>query len=335
MMTMTLNMMVIFLNKTNDAMLKHMKNIMREEYRPFSYKDFLDFEVDGSRFTLKYGTVRNKFSNFLRDGLIKLYNRSGISFYILSRFEFKKEDKMTLDHTYLSNNNTNNYSNDLYLLKKQILKLPMYKILQHIEFGKRSIHDIHLAFKAQGLWDFLSKIEYYRKRMDSQNKSISFGYFDIEKLNVQVRIQKTDTVTVIVSCSSNPIMLDESGVMRLTEVLTRIDERLASILNDFRNKTYNKEFNPSEIKIPNKDEWKIVLWHLGRDSITQYSGKMFECNWKEAKNLFIRIYSKELKTTGNRMVRMEIQENPDILFKQLVTDFIRNGEKKRLIELLN
>ncbi|MGD1838910.1 MAG: hypothetical protein ACPKPY_12745 [Nitrososphaeraceae archaeon] len=67
---------------------------------------------------------------------------------------------------------------------------------------------------------------------------------------------------------------------------------------------------------------------MDRYSITQYSGKMFECNWKEAKNLFIRIYSKELKTM--KKIRMEIQENPDILFKQLVIDFIRNSEKKRL-----
>ena len=334
MMTMTLNTMVVILSKTDDVMLKHMKKITRGDYRSFSYHDFLEFEVDGERFKLKHGTIRNKFSQFKKEGKIKLYDRSGISFYTLSGFQFKNDDIMTFDHTYLSNNNTK-YYNDLYLLKKKIQKHPMYKIIEYIEFGKRSIHDIHLTFIAQGLWDFLTKIEYYKNRMDSQNKSIAFGYFDIEKLNVKIRIQKTDTVTVIVSCSSNPIMLDASGVMRLTEVLTRVDERLAAILNDFRNKTYNKEYNPSEIKIPNKDEWKIVLWHLGRDSITQYSGKMFECNWGAAKNLFIRIYSKELKTTGKRIARMEIQENPDILFKQLVIDFIRTSEKKRLVELLN
>ncbi|MGD1839203.1 MAG: hypothetical protein ACPKPY_14230 [Nitrososphaeraceae archaeon] len=311
------------MSKIDDAMLKHMKKITREEFRSFTYNDFLDFEVDGERFTLKYGTIRNKFSELRKKGVIKLYNRSGVSFYTLSGFQFKKDDLMTFDHTYLSNNN------NLYLLKKQIQKHPIYKILQYTQFGKRGIHDIHLTFEAKGFWNFLSKIEYYRKRTDSQNKSISFGYFGIENLKVQIRIQKTDTVTIIIGCSSSPIMLDANGVMRLTEVLTRVDERLAAILNDFRNKTYNKEYNPSEIKIPDKDEWKIVLWHLGRDSITQYSGEKFECNWGAAKNLFIRIYSKELKTV--KKIRMEIQENPDILFKQLVVDFIRNSEKKRLL----
>ena len=32
---------------------------------------------------------------------------------------------------------------------------------------------------------------------------------------------------------------------------------------------------------------------------------------------------------------MEIQENPDIIFKQLLYEFIKTSDKKRLIELLN
>lgn len=114
--------------------------------------------------------------------------------------------------------------------------------------------------------------------------------------------------------------------MRLTEALTRVEERLAAILNKTENKTHNVEYNPSEIKIPNKDDWKIVLWHLNTDSLNQYSGEKFDCSWRVAKNLFIRIYSKELK------LRMEIQENPDITFKQLITQFIKDSNKTRLIE---
>ena len=59
----------------------------------------------------------------------------------------------------------------------------------------------------------------------------------------------------------------------------------------------------------------------------------FHCSWKVAKNLFIRIYSKELKLK-TIAVRMEIQENPDIILKNLLTEFIRNDKKTTLIELL-
>ena len=33
-------------------------------------------------------------------------------------------------------------------------------------------------------------------------------------------------------------------------------------------------------------------------------------------------------------MRVEIQENPDILFKNLLVEFIRNDDYQRLIELL-
>ncbi len=133
-------------------------------------------------------------------------------------------------------------------------------------------------------------------------------------------------------CSNNPIMCDFDGIMRLSEALTRIEERLAAVINDPNNKTFNSEYNISEIKIPNKDDWAITLWHLHRDSYEEYSGKKFQCSWKIAKNLFIRIYSKELKLNRN-IVRLEIQENPDILFKNLLVEFIRNDSYQRLIEL--
>jgi hypothetical protein len=201
-------------------------------------------------------------------------------------------------------------------------------------FGKRSIHDIHLSFESKGLWSFFADIEYYKQRINSENQSISFGYYKIEQyLTIRVKVQNTDTVTVIVKCSDTPIILDYDGIIRLTEALPRIEERLSAVINDSNNKTFNAEFNSSEIKIPNKDDWKIVLWHFNRDSLVEYSGEKFHCSWKEAKNLFLRIYSKELKI-NRKIVRLEIQENPDILFKNLLVDFIKNDTYQRLIELL-
>ena len=41
-----------------------------------------------------------------------------------------------------------------------------------------------------------------------------------------------------------------------------------------------------EITIPNRDEWKITLWHLNTDSITEYSSEKFHCSWKVAKKSF-------------------------------------------------
>jgi hypothetical protein len=200
-----------------------------------------------------------------------------------------------------------------------------------------NIHDIHLSFKSIGLWNFLSNIENFKNRINPQNKSISFGYYRIERhLTIRVKVQHTDTVNVTVKCSDNPIILDIDGIMRLTEALTRIEERLTAILNDPNNKTFNAEYNPSDIKISNKDDWIITLWHFNRDSEEEYSGEKFHCSWKIAKNLFIRIYVKELKLNRkkNNVIRLEIQENPSILFKNLLVEFIRNDNYQKLIELI-
>jgi hypothetical protein len=99
--------------------------------------------------------------------------------------------------------------------------------------------------------------EYFKQRINSENQCISLGCYSIELyFAIQVIVYRTDTVNVIVKCSST-IILDFGGIMRLTEGL-RIEERLAATLTDPMNKTYNAEFNLSEIKIPNKDDWIIT-----------------------------------------------------------------------------
>jgi hypothetical protein len=113
--------------------------------------------------------------------------------------------------------------------------------------GKTSIHDIQLSFESKGLWAFLANIEYYKQRINPYNKGISFGYYPIERyLAIRVIVQDTNTVNVFVKCSDNPIILDFDRIIRLTEALTRVEERMASVLNDERNQTYNAEFNPSD-----------------------------------------------------------------------------------------
>ena len=319
------------MSKLEEAMLKHIHNIVNNEFRPFSFKDLLHVEVDGERYNPKRGTIRNKLSKFSQEGKIELCYRDIIAFYSLPGKKFGKDKLMT-------DNNTDiiHYNNNKHELYKSIRKHPLYNTIKDIVFGETRLHDIHLSFKSNGLWKYLSTIDYYKERTNSK-KTISFGYFPIERyLSIRVFVQDTDTVNVMVKCSNNPIMLDFDGIMRLTEALTRIEERLSAVVNDPSNKTFNAEYNPSNIKIPNKDDWAITLWHLHRDSYEEYSGEKFQCCWKMAKNLFLRIYSKGLKLNKKKtnIIRVEIQENPHTLFKNLLVDFIRNDNYQRLIELL-
>jgi len=166
------------------------------------------------------------------------------------------------------------YNNSKHELYKSIRKHPLYNIIKDIVFGTRRLHDIHLAFKSKGLWTYLSSIDYYRKKTNLK-QVIAFGYFPLERyLSIQVIVQHIDTVNVIVGCSKNPIVYDIDGIIRLSDALTRIEERLAAVVNNPSNKTFNAEYNQSEIKIPDKDDWTITLWHIHRDSYGIFWGKI-------------------------------------------------------------
>ena len=116
-----------------------------------------------------------------------------------------------------------NYNTDIRSILKDLRKHPIDKLIQYIPFSKRSIHDLYLTFEAKGLWAYLSQIEYFKQRTDSQSNSISFGYFQIENhLVINVKVQKTDTVNVTIRYLTNLIILDPDGIMRLTEALTRV-----------------------------------------------------------------------------------------------------------------
>ena len=47
--------------------------------------------------------------------------------------------------------------------------------------------------------------------------------YDIEAKTV---IHHSDTVTVIVACSMKPVVVDHSGLIRLSNILTSVEERL-------------------------------------------------------------------------------------------------------------
>jgi hypothetical protein len=86
--------------KLDYAMKVHMQRLVLIEGRPFYFRDFLDFEVDGKRYKMKHGTIRNKFLKFKKNGLIQLEYYSGPAFYSLKGVSFIKPKRvMTGNHT--------------------------------------------------------------------------------------------------------------------------------------------------------------------------------------------------------------------------------------------
>jgi hypothetical protein len=53
-------------------MKMHIQRLVRIEQIPFYYRDFLDFEVNGTRYNMTHGTFRNKISKLMKDDYVQL-----------------------------------------------------------------------------------------------------------------------------------------------------------------------------------------------------------------------------------------------------------------------
>jgi len=63
--------------------------------------------------------------------------------------------------------------------------------------------------------------------------------------------------------------------------------------------------------------WSITLWHLGRDSLSEYSREVFHCKWDIAEKITLRIYSKELTNGKKKKRRLNESGNKRILLREL------------------
>lgn len=300
-------------------MLEHMADIVYTQHRPVTYKDFLSFEVDGKEYGMKSGTFRNKISALMRGGQVELDYHSNVAFYTLKGHRFGK--RMTLYHTRV-NMGANRHR-----------KAQLTKLIEELPLGERSLHNIRLRFKVQGLWELFQKvvdcvitdsapttdITSHRSksipilRMNRKSKDIVLATSKINNLLIGMVIHKTDAVSVTVACSLNPIAMNTKGLFNLASALTKAEERLRLLIEDV-SRHNNNALNIStedgciqKIIVPSYETWIVTMWHLGRDSRTEYSGERFSFSTIDALDVLVRVYTKEMDD-GRIHIRLEKQE---------------------------
>lgn len=278
----------------DEAMKAHIASIVFCEKRPFSYLDFLQFEVDGVEYHMCHGTFRNKISGLKKKGITEVAYRSLQTFYTLKNQKFGKP--ITIAHAGVSRSSP---TNSFRLL------------LENLALARNSIHDIRLKFKVDGLWALASGNPSFH--LNCISKDICIGAWKIRDLFIKIIIHKTDTVTVSVACSYMPIVLEFSGLILLSNALTRVEERISAMIDSILLSRNNR----SIIRVPDHKSWIVTMWHFGADSITEHSGRDFHVCWELAESALIRVYTKDMEDSKRR-IRIERQEYPDEpLFKAL------------------
>jgi hypothetical protein len=297
-----------------EAMLRHMKYVVQIEHRPFSYIDFESFQIDNQYYSVSHGTCRNKFSKFVRIGLIEFEFNTKLSYYTLKGHHFGASNMMTLNHMGISS----------VIPVTGVIRIGMqnlFNYLQTVASEQASVHDIHFKFTALGIYETLSSSQKYGKLIKPVSYDIVLSSEIIDGFKIIPIIHRTDTVTVSVGCSTSPVPISEAGITRLSCALTRAEERLSYKVDECGTKLpggYEK------IPIPDNLRWLVTMWHFGNDRNHEYKKDGYSLTWGYGREV-LRLYSKTIQ--GQQKERQEIQEYPN---KTLAEAFDEKGILERL-----
>jgi abortive infection bacteriophage resistance protein len=63
------------MTQLDDAMKEHMAYLVFREHKPFCYKDFQYFEVNGKAYNMSHGTFRNKIGKMIQNNVVNSIGR--------------------------------------------------------------------------------------------------------------------------------------------------------------------------------------------------------------------------------------------------------------------
>ena len=316
---------ILQMSELDDAMQEHMAYLVFVERRTFSYLDFLSFEVNGKEYRMEHGTFRNKISNLKKINQVELAYNSALAFYTLKGVKFAKP--MTPNHMGVVSSVT--------AVTGVINPTPpsICNIIKELPLNNNSLHDIHLRFEVPGIWTILfasvnvdtPQLQQQQKqqqplRLNSISKDISPPPWEIKGLNIKVTVHRTNIVSIVVGCSYAPIATDIGGVIRLSNALTRVEERLSHLVDDC-GKIIAGGYE--SLPIPEHSIWNVTMWHFGADASIEYTGENFCSTWRDGESALIRNYSKHhtnSSTTTSPTIRKERLEYPNKTFANAIEE---------------
>jgi hypothetical protein len=183
--------------------------------------------------------------------------------------------------------------------------------MNNVSTDKHALHDIRYKFKVDNIWSTIATSHPELKPNDV-SKDIALDLLLTHDLTIKVTVHHTDTVSVMVACSLYPVAVDVKGLVRLSNALTRVEERLIRLVD--KGPLSLSLSSPSPI--PDHSSWIVTMWHFGTDSLNEYTGKNFEITWEDAESALMRVYTKDLKDGKGIRIRTERQEYPDKSFDE-------------------
>ena len=104
------------------------------------------------------------------------------------------------------------------LVVPSVSSLSSVSFIDTLPSDKHTLHDIRFRFKVDNIWTVIST-NHLELRPNEVSKYISLEPIVTHGLTIKATIHHTDTVSVIVACSLNPV-----GLVRFSNALTRVEE---------------------------------------------------------------------------------------------------------------
>jgi hypothetical protein len=260
---------------------------------------------------MTHGTYRNKIAALKKAGRAELAYNAGMAFYTLKGKRFGKP--MTPNHEGVYNSKMDSFS----------------RLINDLPTERAALHDIRLKFKVSNVWNILSST-HSGFPLNQNSKDICIPTWKIDDLLVRVVIHKTDTISVIIACSLAPIPVSVDGIIRLSNTLTRVEERLAILLTNnscgddnhpglIGSYPTNDDVSSQHLKIPNHRLWIVTMWHFGTDALVEYTGDKFAFTWEQSEHILVRAYAKTMNDKKTR-IRLERQEYPNKLLPEILEE---------------
>jgi hypothetical protein len=305
-----------------------MQHLVYDEGVTFCYLDFINFEVDGREHKITHGTFRNYISRLIKDKVAEVSCKSNPTFYNLRGVNLGNARRMAMT------------GNHMGVVSSSSSSSPLYRLLRDLPLGKNSVHDIRLRFPSPEIYVIINSAISngtlgYDYTVIARSNDILLPVWIIRDLLIRVTIHMTDTVSVAIGCSLNPVTLDINGLIRLTNALSVVEERLASIVetsvgNGGFGATGTTYISPRDQRrrariVPAHSEWMVTMWHFGADASVEYSGERFCFTWETAENV-LRAYSKVAKNRRMR-IRLERQEYPKVTLADIIEQKLSSSKR--------
>ena len=190
--------------------------------------------------------------------------------------------------------------------------------IDNLPFERHSIHDIRLKFKTEGIWSTIYSTD---PELIPNEVSKDIFLLPIRMYNMEAKtvVHHSDTVSVIVSCSMERVVVDHGGLIRLSNIVTSVEERLLAFVTGCPH-----TITPlPQIHIPNHNSWIVTMWHFGTDSLSEYAGEKFEMTWEDGEHALLRIYTKDMKEGNGIRIRKERQEYPGVRLDAAIHEKLR------------